>query len=102
MLAKHRAPIEANVQRAEQSGQELTIRGALRLIAGSRPAKPPRPKSFSEITAPVALSQFLEQHQQLVFEALTHAPTLKAEIIKRLERRRATVPGGALLRSVSA
>lgn len=85
-LAKYRALIEANVQRVGQTGCHLTLRAALRLIAPVRAARPTRPKTFNEIAEPTALGEFLEQHEQLFFEALAHAPTLKAEIAKRLER----------------
>jgi hypothetical protein len=85
-LARHRALIEANVQRVGQSGGHLTLRGALRLIAPPRPTSPSRPKMLCEVETPSVLGKFLEQHGELFFEALAYAPTLRAVITKRLER----------------
>lgn len=88
-LAKHRTEIDPFVQRSEQTGRLFSISAALRLIAPPK-AKTPRPKTFAEIADPAALGQYLEANRELLFKALSYAPTLKAEIDQRRERPIAT------------
>jgi hypothetical protein len=84
-LAEHKQEVEAYLQRAANMGTKPSIRGALDFISPPQ-AKPKKPKKLTEVETPETLGAFLEQHPELLFKALPHAPALTAEIVKRLER----------------
>jgi hypothetical protein len=81
LLARHRGLIEANWPRA--ANLEFSIRDALKLISPPKERASSGPKLLAEIETPELLGKFLEEHPSLFFDALQHAPTLKAEVFKR-------------------
>jgi hypothetical protein len=83
-LAQHRTMVEAYLHRGANLGTQVSIRGALRLIAPSEAPKAAKPRVLPEIIDPAKLGPFLNSHQNEFFDALQFAPELKGEIERRL------------------
>ena len=93
-LAEHPSEVAAYFHSCGISNRTPSIIGALRYI--SPPGnKPKPPKKIADLETPDALGRFLEAHAELFWQALPLAPTLRAELERRVRALAATLAGKA-------